>query len=130
MRITIARRRRTNSANLKTHTGNVQEARTYYGAAIQDYTQAIALDPWFTANYIYRCGVNLRISELEADAGNAEEAEKYAHAAEADGSQVIDLDPGNARGYSMRGVANLNLGILEDAKGKAAGSRTLLSQQH
>ena len=75
--------------------GNLEEARRLYKAAIEDYTQAITLDPEFFFAYNNR--------------GNAKHALGRYKAAVEDYTQAITLDPKYISAYNNRGYAKFRL---------------------
>ena len=89
-------------------TGNVDQAKRLYHAAIEDYTHVITLDPETPSAYIFAGTVHLRLADLES----TEQARHHFQAAHEMGRHLTDLDPRNASGWGTHGAATHRLGIL------------------
>ena len=106
-----------NWVNLNREQEKVEQAKSTYRSAIEDYTKVITLDPEMPGTYIFAGSVHLRLGGLADNEGNWEQAKHHYQAVNKMGRELTDLDPENASGWRTRGVATVRLGVSAAHKG-------------
>ena len=81
--------------------GRLLEERGVEADALEEYLQALRLDPG-------RTGIELRVSELAARLGDSQRSLEYA-------GRVLEHDPGNARASWLQGSALFSLGRPQES---------------
>ena len=89
---------------------NPEKAKYHLRRAIADCTEAIRLNPKYTAAYNNRGLAKYRLGQAEADCSNSQEAECHYHAAIADLDKAIQLNPKHVKAHRNRGYVKEKLG--------------------
>ena len=79
-------------------------------------SEAIRLNPKYTAAYNNRGFAKYRLGQAEADCGNSQEAEHHYQAAIADLDKAIQLNPKRVKAHRNRGYVKEKLGQQEAAE--------------
>ncbi len=109
----------------KAEQGGTAEAQKLYNAAIQDYTDAIQIDPEDASTFYNRGNVKHDLGESKAEQGDIAEAQKLYNTAIQDWTHAIQIDPEDAATFYNLGVAKYDLGKSKAEQGEAAEAQKL-----
>lgn len=104
------------------NSGDVEKARQYCHAAIQDFDKTISLNPEYIFVYANRGYAKTLLGHTDLNSGDIEEACQYYYAAIQDFDKTMSLDPESPI-YTDRGVTKLALGLSKTSQGRVAAAQ-------